>query len=1050
MKSIIRTPKKTFLFFFLLIILTIFINIGARMYDSACSMLLDADKTYTTVTELKYLGDSDVDEISFYKTMNSDLLNFDFKALENHKNVKSVDMEKTAWAFIDNNAIKRDNTVLSNYIMVKINNITKYKDDPYMGVVKENLYGKRARENSYIVINDLDEQGNSLNYNFINDHEYLVIGKITNEKSPMLILSPGMSEITDDIPCIIDLTENPDFLLSKEGKQILKLKDAITVVDNSLPVTTVSSLEASEPYYFNDLVIEEGRIFNHAEYQENQNKVILINETIASYYHVRVGDRINLKLHYNKSGIGLSDYLLDSKFAYESSYEIVGILENREDYKYTIFMPDPNWLKQDFHTTTVARYIVKNGTGADFINDTKDLLLPNMEFMVYDQGYAEATEPIYALKNNAIMIIVLGLLSCIAILILYSYLFVIKQKDTLKTMISLGTGKSRTAKYILYGSTSLIFCATTIGSIISFLFLNNVTKLLYETIKNSTYGSDLRYSERSFGLQMNYVPEVRTNLWLFIMVILFILVVNFIHSLFLCLFIISENKKVRKYKSIKKEKVSLSSKKLTFGNIKPIALKFALTSMIRSFTRSFIVPLISFILSIFIVFLGLLSTLQQEKLDTVYDRIPVTAYVTSLHNNTREIGAISLHDDIYRLINPNYSYRMDGDITLYNDYLNNVEYTSLQAEEERNQLLKASEYFDKINLYKVIRYEYMGISKTKDNKTSTEQSLPQFPNIREHNNAFGYDWFLSKIGKMPKLAYADDIRYTPDYVNSNINVDFLAGYNYESLQLRENIAMISRNFATANDIQNGDTIRITAWVNFGNEAACSVIDVKVVGIYNSKWKTDTIYIPWIMSYDHNYYIDSDYPLEMNDTTNNKEIWNELLPRNITSVTFTLKNTDKLSDFRDYLETEGYSQLGKINSKRRVFVIQDKYLAETIQNLTNHIKLVDTIKQFMLILFGILGFVVSYLLIKHRVDEMAIMRSLGAKKGYVFFAFFLEQFILFFIGLAPVIVYVCIFPSKVVLYSISLFYFTICYLLGTALALIIISKANVLDVLFTKE
>jgi ABC-type antimicrobial peptide transport system permease subunit len=697
----------------------------------------------------------------------------------------------------------------------------------------------------------------------------------------------------------------------------------------------------------------------------------------------------------------------------------------------------------------VVRYIVKNGTGAEFINDTKDLLLPNMEFVVYDQGYAEATKPIYALKNNAIMIIVLGLLSCITILILYSYLFIIKQKDTLKTMISLGTGKIRTAKYILYGSTSLISCASAIGCFISFLFLNNVTKVLYDIIKKSTYGSDLRYSERSFGLQMHYVPEVRTNLWLFIMVMLFIIITNFILSYFFVFLVISENKKGIKRKCNKKEKVALPSKKLTFGCIKPIALKFALISMVRSFARSFIVPLVSFILSIFIVFLGLLSTLQQEKLDTVYDRIPVTSYITTLHNNTREIGGMNLQNDIYRLIKPDYSYRMNWDSTLSQDYIMNGEYTSLKAEEERNQLLKTSEYFGKINLYKVIRYEYMGISKTKESKADTDKSLSQLPNIRQHNNAFGYDWFLSKIGKMPKLAYADDIRYTPDFVNSNINVDFLHGYNYESLQLRENIAMISRNFASANDIQIGDTIRITAWVNFVTEAACSVIDVKVVGIYNSKWKTDTIYIPWIMSYDHNYFIDSDYPLGINDTTNN-EIWNEILPRNITSVTFTLKNTDKLSDFRDYLEKEGYSQLGKINTKRRVFVIQDKYLAETIQNLTNHIRLVDTIKQFMLILFGILGFVISYLLIKHRIDEMAIMRSLGAKKGYVFFAFFLEQFILFFIGLIPVLIYVCIFPSKVVLYIISLFFFTICYLFGTALALIIISKANVLDVLFTKE
>lgn len=57
-RYIIRTPKKTILFFFLLIVLTVFLNMDLGMYGSAHNMILDADKIFTTIVELEYLGDS--------------------------------------------------------------------------------------------------------------------------------------------------------------------------------------------------------------------------------------------------------------------------------------------------------------------------------------------------------------------------------------------------------------------------------------------------------------------------------------------------------------------------------------------------------------------------------------------------------------------------------------------------------------------------------------------------------------------------------------------------------------------------------------------------------------------------------------------------------------------------------------------------------------------------------------------------------------------------------------------------------------------------------
>lgn len=1050
-KSIIRTPKKTILFFFLLIVLTVFLNMGVGMYGSAQNMILDADKTFTTIVELEYLGDSSGDEFNFYNSMNLNLSDFQFNKLENHPNVKEVNMESALWASIDGYNNKQRDTPLYQYAMVRISNINKQEDNLYTGIVRDNLFGKRVREDVYMMISDVDESGNSLNFDFQKDHEYLIMGQIANEKTPALVMSPKVPDLVENTPYIIDLTENPGFFQSDEGQQILGLQKALEVIDNSLSVTTVTSLETTEPYYYNEIKIKEGRLFSEEEYLEKKD-VIIISQAIADSFQVKLGDTLPLRMHYSKSGLGLSDYITDLKFDYKSKYEIVGILENIGDIKYAIYMPEPSWIQQDFHTKTLARFKVDNGTSENFIHDNQAALLANMEFTIYDQGYEEAVKPIIALKNNAVNILALGTLFGIAILFLFAYLYVVKQKDTLKTMLAIGSGKKKTSNYILFGSLTLVLISSLLGTIISYILLNKIMLILFERMKDG-FEEDLRYSEKLIGFQMSYVPQLSMNVWLPILLGIFVILFSFIilhwftYSVLKEDIQISARNKKKKIKSLIPRKTKF--RRMNFEGLRPVSFKFALISLTRSPGRSFIVPIISFLLSILLIFLGLLSDIQKKELSVAYENIPVRAYITSSRNSVRDVAGLDLRYDIYRFIDPEYSYRVDWLTEMGNSLTGaGEEFTSFDAEEERENLLASSEFFKEMYLYTEARYEYMGVSKTKDG--IEDGMLSNLPNIRKHDNSFGYDWFLNQVNKMPKLAYVDDLRYSPDFFNDSIpKVEFLEGYGYDSLGLRENIGVISRNFATINNIQNGDTIRITSWFDSSDLGVCSLIELKVVGIYNKTWETDTIYVPWIMSYDHNYYIDYNYPVTEKDGQKS-EVFNELLSRNIRAVTFTLKNTNEINKFREYLEMKGYSQHGKRGDIRRVIIIQDKALIETVQSLENYIRLIDVIKPLMIGLFGIIGFVVSYLLIKHRISELAMMRSMGTRKSQVFFSFFIEQVILFLMGQVPIVLYMVLFTDEILLYSLSLVYVFVLYLFGTTTALLIMNRAKILDILFAED
>jgi ABC-type antimicrobial peptide transport system permease subunit len=1012
-------------------------------------MLLDAEETFTSIVECDYLGDHGGDEEAFYQKMNAELEDFDFSRLEKHPSVKAVGKEKTAWAFVEGETIKRNNSPLYSYSIIKISSIKKKDEHIYQGIVDEVLFGNRAKVNTYVLVNLLDEQEMSWSNQLIPGHQYLIIGKIADGRSPTLVIRPEIPGQMENIPVIIDLDENPDYLETDTGRQLLILQEALTTVNNSLPVTVVTNLEASGPFYFDELLIKAGRIFHPSEYRENNN-VVLISELLADFYQVGINDTLTLKLHYSKRGIGLSDFLKDTNFAYEASYTIIGIFENKEENKHTIYMPDAGWINQKLHSSTLARYIVKNGTGEEFIENLKNSLLPSMNFTLYDQGYEEAVKPIVALKNNAILIIILGALSGTAILVLFAYLYVVKQRDTILTMLSLGTGIRRTMMYIHLGAMLLVLCASSIGAYIASRFLNKVTQKLFDAMKAS-YATDLRFSERKIGLQTYFIPQARVNNWLPVLVMAAILLVSLIILSVFTHFVIQKKGHVSIHRRSKKERVLMPRKtqvnKITFGRVRPIALKFALISLTRTLGRSFIIPIVSVSLSVFLIFLGLLSNKQKEELETVYEHIPVTAYMTTYKDETREVSGLDLQYDIYRLIDPECSIRSDEE--LYEDYLINGWYNSERANEDRRKILTNSQHFQEMYLYTTVHYEYMGISMTKEGEVN--EALSWYPNIRKHNNAYGFDWFLNEIARMPKLAYADDLRYTPDFFNtSEPEVEFLEGYSYDSLLLSENIGMISQNLAVTYDIEHGDTIQITAWFEHGEDGAFCVIRFKVVGIYDEKWRSDTIYLPWIMSYDHNYGIDSLYHLDEEGFPVIYSISNEIVPRRVSAVTLALKNTEELSTLRNYLYTQGYSMVGKIRSNRRAMVIQDKALEDTIQNLRNHIRLIETIKPIMLVLFGIIGFVISYLLIKHRLQEFAIMRSMGARNRQVFFSFFLEQFLLFIVGLLPAIVYACLLPDQIIWYGSSLVYFILCYLLGSAFALMFMNRRKILDILFTKE
>lgn len=526
-KSIIRTPKKTILFFFLITLLSILLSIGTGMHQSVYKMLKEADSTFSTVVELNYLGDKGNNEQAFYEDMNKKLTDFDFKKLESHPDVISVNKENSALAYIEGDVINQKLSDLSNQVIIEVFNVHKHDEMYYRATINQVFFGKNIKENTYVFIKVLNDDGTNLGFDLVSGHKYLIVGRKSRGKNPTPIITPGLPEGVEGFDIVVDLKENPEYYDSESGANILRFKDTLSIVTNSLPVTMVTSLEACEPYFNRDILIKEGRIFKEEEYQEGNNQVIMISKTLADFYKVKLGDKLNMSLHYARSGLGLSDYIRSRTFSNVADYEIVGIFEDKYESKLQIYMPKADWIEQDYHSVTLARYLVRNSSADRYIEDNKKDLLINMTFTKYDQGYEEAIKPIRELMDIAVLLLVLGAISGIIILLLFAYLYVYKQRDTLINMINLGTGKRRTVSYIIFASLLMLVLASTLGSFSSFAFINKLTNDLYSKMR-ILRSSDMRYSERAIGIQMRYLAEADVSKWLPLVTVLFILILGLI------------------------------------------------------------------------------------------------------------------------------------------------------------------------------------------------------------------------------------------------------------------------------------------------------------------------------------------------------------------------------------------------------------------------------------------------------------------------------------------------------------------------------------------
>ncbi len=158
----------------------------------------------------------------------------------------------------------------------------------------------------------------------------------------------------------------------------------------------------------------------------------------------------------------------------------------------------------------------------------------------------------------------------------------------------------------------------------------------------------------------------------------------------------------------------------------------------------------------------------------------------------------------------------------------------------------------------------------------------------------------------------------------------------------------------------------------------------------------------------------------------------------------LQNLDRLDDFKAQMK-----QLGLDSGAVRI-VISDSQLQTVTSQLRRQIRLLETLLPVLLALIVAIGFGSSFLLLRGRRREAAVLRSLGVKRIAVFGSFLLETLLQALLGLALGCGIGWAAFGRDALQPEYSALVPVCYLLGGAAAVWKISGVNVFNIMTARE
>lgn len=985
LKNIIRARGKTALFVLLLAATTLVLCLGLAMRISISAFLEECDGQYTTLALFEYMGGDYPNESAFTAEAAQAIRSFDETAVTASEHALGWDREGRALGYaegffrVDESAPLRDLAVLRVYGVSQTVNGTYGARTAF---VRETLSCRQdLTENAVQLLLPEDftpEKGT----------DYIICGVYENAGGSQHMIYAQDIDCFDGSGTIPGVMAVPAEGLSANAVQYI-LAESLDVARNSVTLKAANMPEAVYEFHQGLLYIQEGRFYT-AEEAARGDRVCIVTEVFTQRTGLGLGDTVALNFILRSEENPDRSYWAAAGFDATEEYTIVGVANAPTEYQANIYIPHPSGLDTvtNAGSYTIGSAVIENDAADTFLREISDSLPERVRVTVYDQGYGAAAGPFAAIERIATLVSAVCLSVTAAVLLLFGYLFVHRQRETTEAMLLLGAGKTRVFAHFLLGA----FCIALIGTALGALGANRLVQYVEALILRLTESisvADDRFSSAALTIAKELPFAIHLQFTDFLAIAAVVLAL----CLLLCLpWLIAATGGThmgnRHADGPKKARKSSALPGTPF--------KYALLSLSRGKSRTLVVPLVA--AAAVLLLCHLAGTAAQ------YDR-----ELTNLRENTVISGAAM---DIH-------GRSISG---------------LLLEPVDVNEMLSAGVV---TAVYPTATLPCMPLSSAAEAAPDLRMSESLVAKIKLGDKIHA----CTDINCTPEFYYSEGAQ-----------IEFLPGYDMSVLAspLGEDgviPAIVSARMLSELGTELGESLRVAS---LNSDMQVYYLEVLPVGVFEPASVYDNIYVP-LDAWCPLDYLFGDLTETLPTRRGEMSLREYLYRFTYTSVVYELSDAAQLPALKDWFWDYGFSEVQGIRQNRTFMVLEDRLYNASVSTLEQHIRYVSAVYPCIYLLMGVIGLVASYLLMVSRRKEFAIMRSLGVPKWRSFLTFFSEQAFLCLLGCAAGLLLRTIlsgWPEGSALLLCA--GFAVCYGLGACISIAIMNAAPALNILSEED
>ena len=1004
-KTCFRQKGRTVLFFLLLMLLTVVLLLAQGVMLYCDSALEQADRQYRSIAVVEYMGedypDSDVADPAA-RAAQENFLASDPLSIPGVRSFTTGNVEAAAL----DGYTRRGGTIpyLNDCVIVcsQFSDLIEYYGfkSYRTALVQQTLYGRKDWRRTIVdIILDAPDFNPGKKDVYVFAGHFEVSLKPTDPTNGLRVFVVENVLETDELPYekVVDKVIPERFNAWAEYLQ-----------NNNNYIRVLTSPDVEDQYAFqqNLIHLEEGEFPGEGG--------CIITPDIADQLELQVGSSLTLN-----SAVFPEDNLYSIRETGEQkTLTVTGILAKSTDYYGTVWTVGKN-AETPFFGYLLGTLSLENARAEEAVVSLRAAAQDGVRITLYDQGYGETVKPFREVRASAQNIFLLSLSGVAVVLFLFAFLYIGRQQDTIRTMVCLGTTRGKIALWMLSGVFVLVLLSAGIGAVAARLLEPRlIAKVVDVSGMQEAAHLSLRYSETDIGV----IKEASFEPVIALLPGILAAAGVVLAAVLLCLiFLMLARRGTTKVRG--KSRVRVPHGRTNLKGRGP--WRFARLSILRGGLRTLIVPLVSCVLTVLVIFLSGVYQNWITELDRMEQNTPIDGTVLSLDGRT-------------------YSGL-------------NVPITSVHT-------LLRTEGVENVTASKGFRYWL-------------DEDMPEF------SEGFGQENRELWIFYQPDLVCTNELRGAKEFYYQEASVQWLEGWDESMLQktdvpalmeffdLSSGIALpeeaerllnftypavASDAFLASHSLRLGESLIVNVQMEYspyntyrGTTVRERGVCLQIVGSYRQTGSRAQIYVP-LAAYCPKDILDGTWEAPANGSRarTHQKYLNE--SATFETCRFTLNSAGRLPILRESLAEMGFSEVGRIGKIRTTVLLSDAAYLKLKESMERNISIGRTVGILIAGLVVVVGFLVSWLMTSVRKNEFALMRGFGAGRGRIFLSFFHEQFVLCLAGclLGALSLLALYAGTPLQIYAATAFF--VLYLLGCVAAVIVNARIKLMELFASRE